>query len=206
MIAQQVNADRQFITLSGRRIDLLNPRAEDICIHDICVGMATTNRWPGQTPMGKDPLSCATHSLYVRDYIEQAYPDSMRQFPHLELSALLHDAHKAYLGQQPAAFLHATATKTDVPSQIRIGMKKAIFEHFGLPYPIQPDLRKVIAEAENRITATEIRDFNIPVQTDHEPMIYLLENPSRKIAYDLMLGQITACLDEEYGADGAACA
>jgi len=199
-------AARHFVSLSGRKIDLLDPKASDITIHDICVGMATTNRWAGQTPLDKEPISCATHSLYVLDYIAQHYPDSLQQFPNLALSALLHDAHKAYMGQQPAAFANALSHKTPVPDQIRNALKKAIFTSFDLIYPVPTYLQKVITEAENNITAIEIRDFNIPIASTVEPKNYSIPQIGRMEAYDTFLNMMVHFLPVDYAAKKVACA
>lgn len=192
------SAGHTFVSLTGRKINLLNPRPEDICMNDICVGMATTNRWACQVPLGTNPLSCATHSLYVMGYIADNYPDSAQQFPQLILSALLNDADKAYLGQQPAAFTHAVAAKTDAPYQIKTALKKAIFTHFGLTYPVPKDLQDVITKAENRITASEIRDFELPFITTYKPVVYRVESLSRERSYDLFLHELSSCLPENF--------
>lgn len=70
-------------TWSGKRVDLLNPDPSQIDIRDIAHHLSILNRFTGAT---KVPYSVAQHSLYV----------SMLVPEHLQLHALLHDAHEAY--------------------------------------------------------------------------------------------------------------
>lgn len=71
-------------TWSGKRVDLLNPDPSQIDIRDIAHHLSILNRFTGAT---KVPYSVAQHSLYV----------SMLVPEHLQLHALLHDAHEAYV-------------------------------------------------------------------------------------------------------------
>ena len=72
-------------TISGKRVDLFSPDPSQIDIYDIAHQLSQINRFNGAT---KVPYSVAQHSLYV----------SMLVPEHLQLDALLHDAHEAYMG------------------------------------------------------------------------------------------------------------
>jgi len=72
-------------TISGRRMDLLNPDPDQIDIEDIAHQLGIIPRFTGAT---RFPYSVAQHSLYVSMLV----PD------HLKLPALLHDAHEPYIG------------------------------------------------------------------------------------------------------------
>lgn len=64
-------------TVSGRIIDLANPRIEDIDIRDIAWALSRVNRYVGHT-MTKRPYTVAQHVVQVSRYIEEALtPDTV---------------------------------------------------------------------------------------------------------------------------------
>ena len=77
-----------LIACSGTRVDLLDPRPEQISIRDIAHHLALINRFNGATVAG--PYSVAQHSCVVAGYLADYGPVAM-------LLGLLHDAHEAYL-------------------------------------------------------------------------------------------------------------
>jgi 5'-nucleotidase len=77
-------------TFSGRDIDLVNPRPEDVDLRDITHGLANISRFGGQA---KRWSSVAAHSTLVWKLVCTKTDD-----PELQMAALLHDAHEAYLG------------------------------------------------------------------------------------------------------------
>jgi 5'-deoxynucleotidase YfbR-like HD superfamily hydrolase len=86
--------------LSGRRLDLLAPQADDIEIEDIAHGLARVARWNGQT-VGDHPFSVAQHSLVVTDIVRLIEPE----FGKRELcAALLHDAPEYVIGDLISPF------------------------------------------------------------------------------------------------------
>lgn len=86
--------------LSGRRLDLLDPQAEDIEIGDIAHGLARVARWNGQTA-GRHAFSVAQHSLLVEHLFSIAAP---RSSPVERLAALLHDAPEYVVGDLISPF------------------------------------------------------------------------------------------------------
>jgi uncharacterized protein len=78
-------------TVSGRDVDLLNPKPESILLGDIVYALAKIPRFIGHT-IGRLPWSVAQHSMLV----ESLLPESSD--PLERLYALLHDAHEAYVG------------------------------------------------------------------------------------------------------------
>lgn len=86
--------------LSGRRLDLLDPQAEDIEIGDIAHGLARVARWNGQTS-GRHAYSVAQHSLLVEHLFAAASP---RSAPIERLAALLHDAPEYVIGDLISPF------------------------------------------------------------------------------------------------------
>lgn len=73
-------------TFSGKNVNPLDLRFEDICIEDIAHGLALCNRFAGQS---RKPISVAQHSVYVSRLCDSTG---------FELQGLLHDASEAYLG------------------------------------------------------------------------------------------------------------
>lgn len=73
-------------TYTGKYVDLLDPKPEQICLADIAVGLANTPRFGGQVSRW---YSVAEHSVRVSEAVEA---------PGLKLAGLLHDAHEAYTG------------------------------------------------------------------------------------------------------------
>jgi 5'-deoxynucleotidase YfbR-like HD superfamily hydrolase len=80
------------ITYSGKNIDLYNLKTDDIDIIDISYGLSNIPRFAGQVPF----YSVALHSIEVSKIV----PD------HLKMSALLHDATEAYIGDIIAPIKH----------------------------------------------------------------------------------------------------
>jgi hypothetical protein len=78
------------LTNSGKRVDLLEPRPEQIDINDISHSLAHLVRFTGH---GNLPLTVAEHSVRVSQLLEnQGAPT------YIQLWGLLHDAHEAYIG------------------------------------------------------------------------------------------------------------
>lgn len=74
----------KVITYSGKNIDLYNLKTDDISIIDISYGLSNIPRFAGQVPF----YSVALHSIEVCKIVPE----------HLKISALLHDASEAYIG------------------------------------------------------------------------------------------------------------
>lgn len=77
-----------ILTFTGKHVNPLDLRPEDIDIRDIAHALAQCNRFAGQA---KRPISVAQHSVYVSRLVEDRGQSVQRQ-------ALLHDASEAYLG------------------------------------------------------------------------------------------------------------
>ncbi|ADJ23797.1 metal dependent phosphohydrolase [Hyphomicrobium denitrificans ATCC 51888] len=111
--------------LSGRRLDLLDPQADDIEIEDIAHGLARVARWNGQT-VGEHAFSVAQHSLVVTDIVRTIEP----LFGARELcAALLHDAPEYVIGDLISPFKAAIGLDYKAFEQKLLA---AIHERFGL--------------------------------------------------------------------------
>lgn len=79
-------------TLSGKKFNLLDPKADTIDISDIAHGLAFKGHFAGQTPCY---FSIAQHSLLALHNLVQSWREENKQ---LALAILLHDAAEAYIG------------------------------------------------------------------------------------------------------------
>jgi uncharacterized protein len=112
--------------LSGRRLDLLDPRPADIAIEDIAHGLARVARWNGQT-LGAHAFSVAQHALVVVDIAAALQPEAERRWL---LAALLHDAPEYVIGDLISPFKAAVGLDYKA---FEIRLLKAIHARFGLP-------------------------------------------------------------------------
>lgn len=74
-----------MITHSGRMVDLLDVKPEDINLDDIAHALAHTNRFIGHA---RRPYSVAEHSINVARLLPEP----------IKIYGLMHDAHEAYIG------------------------------------------------------------------------------------------------------------
>jgi len=79
-----------MLTKSGRKVDLLNPKPDMICLDDIAYHLARINRFSGAT---SEPWSVAQHSIFAA-----ALAEADDHGAYSVLWTLLHDAHEAYTG------------------------------------------------------------------------------------------------------------
>ena len=108
-----------ILSYTGKAINPLNMRAEDICIEDIAHALACVNRFAGHTAK---PITVAQHSVYVSRVVGDA------RHP-LALQALLHDASEAYLGDVTKWL------KPHMPAYVEAEnrLERLIYEKFGCP-------------------------------------------------------------------------
>jgi 5'-deoxynucleotidase YfbR-like HD superfamily hydrolase len=146
-------------TSTGARMDLENPSARDVHLHDIAVGMARIVRFNGHT---LEPFSVAQHSMLVLDTVVHLCAE--RHDPAtdaLRLAALLHDAHEAYMGDivSPVAALPGFQAPV---AQLKRRLQRAIHARFGLPEVLPDAWQWLIARADLLALATEKRDLMAP--------------------------------------------
>lgn len=103
-------------TLSGEKIDVFNPKPEQIHIEDIAAGLSNMARFGGQTHTF---YSVAEHSVRV----SLALPEEQAMW------GLLHDATEAYLLDMPKPLKQVLKDYR----LIETGFTIAIAQHFELP-------------------------------------------------------------------------
>lgn len=82
---RNIVAEYWIQTFTGKKVNLLNPTEDMICIEDIAHHLSQVNRFAGAC---KFPYSVAYHSIMVCDKASK----------HFKLDALLHEAEEAYVG------------------------------------------------------------------------------------------------------------
>jgi hypothetical protein len=128
-------------TFTGRAFWPLDPRPEDVDIHDIAHALSNVCRFGGHC---KRFYSVAQHSVHVHDLVIETRPD-------LGFQALFHDAAEAYIGDM------IRPLKEDM-HDFRKAEKKiiqAILSKFGMS-DVGHD---VIRDADNSLLLAEKRDL-----------------------------------------------
>jgi len=127
--------------LSGRRLDLLDPKPEDIEITDIAYGLARVARWNGQTT-GEHPFSVAQHSLIVEEIFVSISPSAPKE---ARLMALLHDAPEYVIGDLISPFKAAIGLDYKA---IEMRLLCAVHVRFGLPENTPQHIARMIKQAD----------------------------------------------------------
>lgn len=127
--------------LSGRRLDLLNPKSTDIEIEDIAHGLARVARWNGQTS-GPHAFSVAEHSLFVTDILLKLKPDAPTSW---QMGALLHDAPEYVIGDLISPFKAAIGADYKV---FELKILDAIHRRFGIASDLTDEVQRFIKRAD----------------------------------------------------------
>lgn len=131
-------------TYSGKKINLLDPRPEQICIRDIARGLSFNSHFGGQTPQF---FSIAQHCMMVCDLLEPMFGRN----PQLMMLGLLHDASEAYLGDMLKPLkVHLPKFKEIEDRMMAVVMKK---------YQLNPDMIPMIKEADVQAQKVEYNAF-----------------------------------------------
>jgi len=149
----------------GKRIDMLEPRVQDVDFREACLTLAHINRYSGAA---SPTVSVAFHSMIADDLA----PPDIRPW------VILHDFHEYVVGDGTTPFaqaLNAIANRRTPFSCIDTVKKSihelklihdfAIFTAAGLPMPTA-EQRQRIREIDLRALATERRDFMAPSPMD----------------------------------------
>lgn len=130
-------------TITGREINLLNPREDDINIYDIATGLSTLVRFNGQR---QNKVTVAEHCIIGSFRVPQEHA----------LAFLLHDASEAYLSD-----LHGPL-KDFLPDYRRIEAKlqEVISRRFDVGHP----LPECCVRVDNELRIEE--DDNVAISSD----------------------------------------
>lgn len=134
--------DAWLQTFTGKPLDLIDPKPEQVDILDIALGLSRIPRWNGQTSRF---YSVAEHSIAAAALLRQ------EDGPLFALIGLLHDASEAYLGDVPKPLKRILPEYEEVESRLM----SVVFKKYGLPASLPPKVEEVDA----RLLATEYRDL-----------------------------------------------
>lgn len=132
-------------TFTGRKFDLANPRAEDVCLEDIAHALSQLCRFGGHT---REFYSVAQHSVAVSDRCWVGVGDAGQRY------GLLHDASEAYLVDLPTPL-----KQLDLMMGYRLlerKVQRVVLEAFGLDPARVPPL---VAVADREVAYAEMRDL-----------------------------------------------
>ena len=159
-------------TFSGKKINLLNPSIESICIEDIANALSMQCRFSGHC---KSFYSVAQHSVYVSylcDHNDALY-------------GLLHDASEAYLVDIPKPL--KMSGQFNVYLEFEKKMMETIYQYFNLPYK-EPNS---VMMADKIMLVTEARDIanatNLCEWSDVQPVPFKVESLGPEQAKNLFL-------------------
>lgn len=155
-------------TYTGKRFYPLDPRVDDVDIHDIAHALAMTCRYGGHV---KQFYSVAQHSVLVAGCATA--PNAFR--------ALMHDAAEAYLGDMVRPMKKHPDMALFERAEERVEM--VIAARFGLPYPIS---NGEVKRLDNRILLDEREHLMVPTdddwKIDGEPLGVTIERWSPELA------------------------
>jgi len=117
--------DPLMLTISGRRINPLNVRPEDVDEKDIAHHLALINRFNGAT---ERPISVAQHVVYVSRLLEGTG---------FEWIGLHHDDAEAYVGDVTKWLKQSEAMRAFREADDRA--QRACYEHFRIPRALYDD-------------------------------------------------------------------
>jgi uncharacterized protein len=166
-----------ILTASGREIDLLDPGAAEIDFaRDVAPALARIPRFLGHT-LGSVPYSVAQHCVLGASLIEKE-----RWHPDWAATFLLHDAHKAFLGDvvRPVAdALDRALVKADgeEPSlfsraigSLKAGLDRRIHEAAGIALPDET-AQGIVADTDLRMLRAERERLLPRARTPWHPAI-----------------------------------
>lgn len=141
-------------TYTGLAFDLDDPKPEQVCIRDIAHALSFMPRYTGHTA-GPRPYTVGQHSIHVADIVCKTRPD-------LALSALLHDAAEAYLGDWSSPQKQLMRRHAPYMLELEARVEAAIAERYGIALKV-PEIK----QADLVMLATERRDLMQPSPRPH---------------------------------------
>lgn len=138
-----------ILTASGRYFDLTAPEQSQFDINEIAHALANLCRFTGHTSRF---YSVAQHSVLASYLVPEEHA----------LTALLHDAAEAYLGDVASPLKHMLPEYAAIYARV----ESALFAHYGLP----ATLPSCVKRADLIMLATEKRDL-MPYANDVWPIL-----------------------------------
>jgi uncharacterized protein len=116
---------------SGDRIDPTNARVAEVHINDIAHSLSRQCRYNGHVG---GFFSVARHSLWVMEYMDEISGDAQ-----LRMTALLHDAAEAYLGDMVSPLKHGPMGEHYLTAEVQL--ETVIAARFDLLYPFPSEIK-----------------------------------------------------------------
>lgn len=157
-------------TWRGKRVNVLDPKVEDIEISDIAHSLARSCRYNGHVG---GFLSVARHSMWVSNRLK-----AQGENTEMLLWGLLHDASEAYIGDMVKPLKHDDSMKPFRDTEERF--ERVIAQAFDLVYPM-PD---VVKEADTFVTV-EV-ELGVRLRDTHETDYRDDEREFENLFYDLV--------------------
>lgn len=153
-----------MLTSTGRVIDLLHPRPQDVDLADIATALSRTPRFGGRYDRVHGHYSVAQHSVLVHDLMQAT---EARPY------ALLHDAHEAYVGDLTHPVKVALTTIGAPPFEaLTNDLDWAIHARFGLEWPPSIELQEAVRIADLQALAIERRDLMSSPAKGTPPLVW----------------------------------
>lgn len=172
----------KVIVYSGKEIDILNIKSDDVDIFDIAHSLSNICRFNGHT---SSFYSVAEHS------VRGTYLLNERREKQL---FLLHDAAEAYFGDIVRGIKYITQLR-DIFKTIERRIEIAVLEHFGIPGPVSDELTYRLKYADDTMLRTEARDLfsglmqTFYTTTNAEPLPLIITPWTSEIAKEQFLLQ-----------------
>lgn len=145
-------------------MDLRDPRPEMISADDIAHALSQVCRFGGHS---KRFVSVAEHSVLVADVTEASGGDPIEQ-----MIALMHDAHKAYLGDIPTPIKMMLRDYPEMSAQIKAAIARAL----QIPTPTLSTPR--VAAAEKLVGAFEEEQLMGDTRPQYAPSVRATQLPA----------------------------
>jgi hypothetical protein len=143
-----------MMTYTGKLINPLALRAEDVDIRDIAHGLALVNRFGGHT---RFPLPVAQHAVHVSQVMFKLSKDIDSFRSALAWIGLHHDDSDTYIGDMPRLLKHSSDMRgfLDVEMNLQDTLYTAFHCYYGL---MSSDEFESLRYADNLVLRYEIRE------------------------------------------------
>lgn len=141
---EQDRAGKIRMFVSGRYVNPLNLRKDEVDIRDIGHHLSMVNRYTGGSPF---PVSVAQHSVWVSEQFDDL---------DMQLAGLLHDAPEAYINDLASPVKHSPAMVAYRAADDYIS--DIVFKAFGLPF----ELLAKTKPADDKAFRVEVASFYNP--------------------------------------------
>jgi 5'-deoxynucleotidase YfbR-like HD superfamily hydrolase len=136
-------------TVSGRKVDVVNPNPDTIVIGDIAWALSRMPRFSGHS-IPYVPYSVAQHCIQVAKELESYGPD-------LQLYGLLHDAAEAYINDLPSPVKHLPEIHA-VVKRLEDRLMETIYQALKIQPPT-PEQEHTVKTADKVQQAIESYNF-----------------------------------------------